>query len=97
MEHHITQIVHHMAKSQRELARILEAKRDMVVHAARLTNSIPNEAPVTTEADLKETAEQSLAVNKNLVSYLNALASLEEALSDNLGIVVRELNANGDE
>lgn len=97
MESKITEIVHHMAKSHRELARILEAKRDVAVHAARLTVSIPNETPVHTEAGHIEAAEQSLSINKNLIAYLNALAGLEEALSENLETVMRELNAGGDE
>ena len=97
MERKITEVVYHMAKSHRELARILEIKRDVTAHAARLTTGIPNEVPVHPEAGHKETADQALSMNKNLVAYLTALADLEDALSDNLGLIMKELNADGEE
>jgi len=95
MEQKITAIVHHMAKSHRELARILESKRDIVVRAAGLTTYIPSEHGAT---DGPEAVwEQSGAVAKSLTAYLNSLADLEEALAENLSTVVKELQASEDE
>jgi len=84
-----------MAKSHRELARILGAKREVAVRAAGLISYIPNEHG---GADGPEAAaEQSGAVTKSLTAYLNSLADLEEALAENLSTIIKELQAHEDE
>ncbi|WP_409341786.1 nucleoside-diphosphate sugar epimerase [Paenibacillus sp. MBLB4367] len=92
MDQQITAIIHHMSKSHHELARIIEAKRQSVVHAARLITAIPNENPSV--EGFEGTTDFALSVTKNLTSYLNSLADLEDAMADNLTQVMKELNSN---
>ncbi|RAV22067.1 nucleoside-diphosphate sugar epimerase [Paenibacillus contaminans] len=92
MDQQITTVISHMAKSHLELARIIEAKRQSVVHAAKLVTAIPNENPSV--EGFEGTTDFALQVTKNVTSYLNSLADLEEALAENLTQVMKELNSN---
>lgn len=92
MDQQITSIIYYMSNSHNELARIIEAKRQSVVHAAKLITAIPNENP---SADgFEGTTDFALSVTKNLTSYLNSLADLEDAIAENLTHVMKELNSN---
>lgn len=95
MNDRIDWILHHMAKSQRELARILKAERDIACHAAGLTQSVHD--GYTALVGVEGVKEQSLQVSKGMAAYLNGLADLEEALADNLGPVVKELEGREEE
>lgn len=92
MDQQITTIISHMAKSHLELAKIIEAKRQSAVHAAKLIAAIPNENP--SMEGHEGTTDFALQVTKSVTSYLNSLADLEEAVADNLTQVMKELNNN---
>lgn len=95
MNDRIDWILYHMAKSHRELARILRSEREIACHAAGLTQSIPDAH--TGSIGVEGVKEQSGTVSKGIASYLNGLADLEEALADNLGPVVKELEGQEEE
>jgi hypothetical protein len=95
MNERIDGILYHMAKSHRELARILRTERDIACHAAGLTQSIHDGH--TASVGLEGTKEQAVQLSKNVAVYLNGLADLEEALADNLGPVIKELEGREEE
>lgn len=95
MENQIDQMILHMAKSQRELARILKAERELTAHAAGLMQSIPETH--TAASGLESVRKQSEKTSKSIASYLNGLADLEEALADNLRPVMKGLEETEDE
>ncbi|TBL81739.1 hypothetical protein [Paenibacillus thalictri] len=89
MQNQITDMIVHMAKSQEELANIIEAKRHIAIHLSALSHHIPHENPGF--GDISDLMEQSLLVTKSITSYLNSLADLEDALTENLTSVIKEL------
>lgn len=95
MNERIDWILHHMAKSQRELARILKAERELACHAAGLVINIPHAHMAG--AGVEGVKSQSLDLSKNIAVYLNGLADLEDALGDNLEPVVKELQGQEEE
>lgn len=95
MNERIDWILHHMARSHRELARILQAERDIACHAAGLTQSVHDGH--TRTVGLEGVKDQSLSMSKSVAGYLNGLADLEEALADNLGPVLKELEGGREE
>ncbi|WP_248927677.1 hypothetical protein [Paenibacillus hamazuiensis] len=92
MQNHITDILFHMAKSQEEMANIIESKRHVAMHLASLSHHIPHANPDF--GDIQALVEHSLLVTKSISAYLNSLADLEDALGDNLECVMKEM---GDE
>jgi hypothetical protein len=84
-----------MATSQQEMAKILEAKRHIAVRMAQLVQDIPEQNP--SFDSIEELTENSLNMTKNIATYLNSLADLEDALADNLAIVMKEVDIPEDE
>lgn len=95
MNEQVDLILFHMAKSQRELARILKAEREMATHAAGLHLNIPQAHLAT--SGLESVREHSGDLSKSISAYLNGLAELEEAMADNLGPVLKELEVQDEE
>jgi hypothetical protein len=95
MNERIDWVLHHMAKSHRELARILKAERDLACHAAGLVINIPHAH--LAGAGVDSVKSQSHDLSKNIAVYLNGLADLEEALAENLEPVVKELQGQEEE
>ncbi|UJF32093.1 hypothetical protein [Paenibacillus hexagrammi] len=89
MQERISAIVEHMAKSQHELARTLEAKRSVVAHMAMLVEQIPDHGP--SFGEIEALMEHSLDVTKGITSYLNSLADLEDAIADNLAPIMKAM------
>lgn len=89
MQDQITSILEHMAKSQHEMARTLEAKRVVITHMAKMVGEIPDHNPSFGEID--ELMEHSLSVTKGISNYLNSLADLEDAIADNLSPIVKAM------
>ncbi|OXM83489.1 nucleoside-diphosphate sugar epimerase [Paenibacillus rigui] len=89
MHRQVTKIIEHMAASQQEMAKILEAKRHIAVRMSQLFQAIPERNP--SFGDIDELTESSMAVTKNVAAYLSSLADLEDALADNLTIVMKEV------
>lgn len=88
MEHQVTLSIEHMAKSHQELARLLEAKRDIVVHLSDIINALPDGN--ISFCDKDDMIKSCSEITTNVVSYLNSIGDLEEALADNLSCVMKE-------
>jgi len=95
MDEQITSIIGHMSNSHAELANLLEVKRDMVVHMARMVLAIPDTPAAFGGVDT--ITENSVAITEIITGYLNRLAELEEALAENLTHVMRELHREDEE
>lgn len=89
MQRQITNIIKHMADSQHEMAKILEAKRHIAVRMAQIVHDIPELNPSFDDIDVL--TENSMNVSKNIAAYLNSLADLSDALADNLAFVMKEV------
>ncbi len=94
MEQQVATAIEHMANSHLEMVRILEAERDMAVHMANLISEIPDVD--TSFKGLEEATKNAMLLTENLTAYLTGIAELEEALADNLGAVMKELNPRDD-
>ncbi|QMV40813.1 nucleoside-diphosphate sugar epimerase [Cohnella cholangitidis] len=95
MQELLTEIVVHLSKSHQQMARILDAKRHVTVRMAHLVQTLPDENPQFT--DLSGIVDSSSNVNKNVVSYLNSLADLQEAFADSMTNVVKAMGSSADE
>jgi len=91
MDHHVTNIIHYMAQSHVEMAKILEEKRHVAVHMAQLIQHIPDYPPFHT---VDQIAKHSVALTENVAAYLGSLADLQEAIAENLTLVIGELQGN---
>ncbi|SDN59471.1 hypothetical protein SAMN04487897_103278 [Paenibacillus sp. yr247] len=89
MEEKIDSILKHMARSQHELARLLEAKRFVIVHMATMVEQIPDKDHSL--GDIESLMEHSLGITKGVTGYLTSLADLTEALADNLAPIMKIL------
>lgn len=79
-------MLEHTAKSQHELANILEAKRFVVAHMAMMVKQIPDKDP--SFGEIKPLMGYSLDTTKGIATYLNSLADLEDALADNIAPIL---------
>lgn len=87
MQKTMEEIVVFLAHSHQQMARILEAKRQVTVRMADLVHGLPDVNPQLNEPDgLLNNFSQ---VTKSVIAYLNSLAELEEAMADSLENVVR--------
>lgn len=82
MHQQVTSILKHMAASQTELAKIIEAERHNSEHMARLVHSVPPHNPGFD--GIEALTENAMGVTKSVAGYLNSLADLVDALGDNL-------------
>lgn len=89
MHRQVTKIIEYMAASQQEMAKILEAKRLIAVRMSRLFQDIPERNP--SFEDIEALTENSLVMTKNMAAYLISLADLEDALAENLAVVMKEV------
>lgn len=89
-EQHIASAIEYIARSHQQIAHILEAKRDIVVHLANLVTSL---ADTNLSFSTKDHMVKSCtSMTENVVSYLNSIGELEEAIAENLGLVMKEVN-----
>jgi hypothetical protein len=89
MEQHVNNTVHYMSRSHVEMAKVLEEQRHVAVHMCQVIQKIPNRPPFNTVEGI---CKNSIAVKENIAAYLNSLADLEEAIAENLGHVMKELD-----
>lgn len=89
MQQEITVAVAYLSVSQRELVRIMEAEKVVVRHMAALIAHMPDELPF--DGELPEIMENATLVMKSVVTYLNSLADLEDALATHLELAMKEL------
>ncbi|MFD0869745.1 Uncharacterised protein [Chlamydia abortus] len=95
MQSRVTAIIEHMAKSHGELADIIESARYITVNMAQVIEAIPDVQ--MNFQGVEAVTQHSLGVTKNLTSYLNILADLQEAIADNLTVVMKEIEPAGEE
>lgn len=89
MQDLMTEIVVHLSKSHQQMARILDAKRQVTVRMAHLVQALPDEHPKFNGLD--GLLDSSSQVTKSVVSYLNSLAELQEAVADSMTNVVKAM------
>ncbi|GIP57308.1 nucleoside-diphosphate sugar epimerase [Paenibacillus sp. FSL W8-0186] len=95
MEQKITELIIHLSHSHAQIARILDAERQVAVRIAQIIHAIPDAEPAFDGTDgLIESAGR---INKSVVSYLNSIAELQEAMAENLELVVKELKDQDEE
>ncbi|TVY11842.1 nucleoside-diphosphate sugar epimerase [Paenibacillus cremeus] len=90
MQRQVTKIIEAMAASQWNMAKIIEANRHVTEHIAHMTIEIPHKNP--SFGDIELLTDNALSVAKNVAAYLNSLADLEDAIGDNLSLVMKEVN-----
>jgi pyrroline-5-carboxylate reductase len=90
MEQHVTTNIAFMMKSHHELARILEAKRYVTTHVSHVVRAMPDH-PESFGSGEKAIA-LSLEVTQSIAAYLSSLGDLEEAMADNLELIIAELH-----
>ncbi len=89
MQENMTRIIHHMARSKHRLADIFETERRVVKQMSSMIGHLPAVDP--SFGDLESLIEHAMDLNRSVTTYLNGLAGLEEALADNLALIVKEL------
>ena len=89
MEHHTTITIEFMVKSHYELARIIEAERHTAAHTSGIVGTIANRPGEF--GDAESAMELSLEAKQSVAAYLSSLGDLEEAIADNLEIILTEM------
>lgn len=95
MQKILTDIVVHLSQSHQQLARVLEAKRQVAERMAELVRGIPDFQPELNGPE--GWMESSIQVTKSITAYLNGLAELEESAGDSLTNVVRAMRTETEE
>jgi hypothetical protein len=91
----MTDIVHQLSLSHLQMARILDAKRQVTVRMAELVTGIPDAHPGF--GGLEGLIQSSGELTKSVIAYVNSLADLEEAVADSLTNVVKAAQGGADE
>jgi len=87
MQELMTEIVVHLSHSHQQMARILDAKRQVAVRMAQMVHILPDEHP---QLDgLEGLLDGSSQVTKSVIAYVNSLADLQEAMADGLTQLVK--------
>jgi hypothetical protein len=89
------QMIAHMAKSYKELSKLMEMQKHVAVHMTQIMHAIPSEGMSFTGTD--SISERAVDVKRNITSYLNTLAALEDAMADNLSCIFKEINPDEEE
>ncbi|NWL88829.1 MULTISPECIES: nucleoside-diphosphate sugar epimerase [unclassified Paenibacillus] len=95
MEEKITEIIVHLSHSHQQMARVMDAERQVVVRMAQIVHAIPDAEPGF--EGVPGLIENTGRINKSVISYLNAIADLQEAMAENLGFVLKELRSQDEE
>lgn len=95
MHNVVDEIIVHMSHTHQHMARVLDAERQVAVRMAQIIHALPDVNPEF--AGLSGLKKQSASLTKNIISYLNGIAELEEALAEQLQHVIKELNSDGEE
>ncbi len=95
MEQKITDIIMHMGHSHQQLARIIDAERHVTVRLSEIVNALPDQEP--NFEGVEGLMENSSSINKSLISYLNSIADLQDAMAENLNHVISELKGSEEE
>lgn len=95
MQQLLDEMIAHMSVSHTQLARVLEAERHIAVRMAQVIHAMPDRHPDF--GGMEGLMERSHNVGKNVVSYLNGIAELQEALAEHLAAVMKEMDAGSEE
>ncbi|AIQ65293.1 nucleoside-diphosphate sugar epimerase [Paenibacillus stellifer] len=95
MQNQITKILEHMAHSHEQMARILDAERHVAVRMAQIVHDLPDAEPDF--GGTEGVIESAGRVNKTIISYLNAFADLQEAMAEQVGRVIKEMQGQEEE
>ncbi|REE86228.1 hypothetical protein A8990_111125 [Paenibacillus taihuensis] len=95
MQHIVTEMIEHMSHSQAQLARVLEAERHVAVRMSQLVHGLPDQHPNFGGFD--GLMDNSQAVTKSVVAYLNSIAELQESLALTITAVMKECAIEDDE
>lgn len=87
MQELMNEIVVHLSHSHQQMARILDAKRQIAVRMAQMVSMLPDEHPQLN--GLEGLLDSSSQVTKSVIAYVNSLADLEEAMADSLTQIVK--------
>ncbi|MEC0241732.1 nucleoside-diphosphate sugar epimerase [Paenibacillus dokdonensis] len=95
MQSKIDEMLTHMSHSHQQMARVLDAERQMAVRMAQIIHDLPDTDP---EFDgINGLIENSGQINKSIIAYLGSIADLQEALAETLNHVVKELGSHEEE
>jgi hypothetical protein len=95
MQDLLTEIVVHLSRSHQQMARILDAKRQVTVRLAHMVQALPDEHPQLNGLD--GLLDSSSQVTKSVISYLNSLADLQDAVAESMTHVVKAIGNSIDE
>ncbi|MDF2814889.1 MAG: hypothetical protein K0Q81_1089 [Paenibacillus sp.] len=95
MEHQVTSIIGHIARSHYEMARVLESKRESITNISHIITAMPNENLGLGGA--KVVGEGALDIAKSVTAYLQSIADLEDAIAYHLETVIKELADHDEE
>ncbi|EXX84917.1 hypothetical protein BG53_00685 [Paenibacillus darwinianus] len=90
MQQVLDELIGHLSVSHQQLARMLDAERHIAVKMAQVVHALPDRNPQFGGFD--GLLEGAYTVSKNVVSYLHGLAELQEALADQLTVVLKEMD-----
>ena len=95
MQNRITEMIVHMSNSHLHMATVIDAKRHVAVRMSQLIHALPDQHP--NFEGVSGLIESSGMVTKSLVSYLNTIADLQEAMAENLTHVMKEIGERQEE
>ncbi|UHA74508.1 nucleoside-diphosphate sugar epimerase [Paenibacillus sp. 481] len=91
----INELISHMSHTHQHMARLLDAERHVAVRMSQIIQALPDTHPEF--EGISGIKDQSAIVTKSIISYLNSLAELEEAMADQLKHVMQELHEAAEE
>lgn len=97
MEHDITDMLEHMAKSHEQLARLLKFGRDTTVHMSSLITAIPNRDASFIATEQAAVWLHAGELTASITSYLDSIGNLQEAAAENLELVMKGLTDDPEE
>ncbi|MBD7969730.1 nucleoside-diphosphate sugar epimerase [Paenibacillus gallinarum] len=89
MQNKLDEMLAHMAHAHQQVARVLDAEREVNVRMAELMNEMPDLLPHFTDA--QGLLDGSGSINAGIVAYLSGLADLQEMMADSISHLVKEL------
>lgn len=95
IEEQVTLNIQLMLQSHLELARILEAERQVSTHVSRVVHAIPDQPDGFGTGE--GAVELSLELTKGIAAYLSSLGDLTEAVADHLEIAMAEIREASEE
>ncbi|GFN31008.1 nucleoside-diphosphate sugar epimerase [Paenibacillus xylaniclasticus] len=92
MEDSIDALIEHVSHTNRQLARVLEAERHVVVRTAQMIHALPDENPEL--GGFTGLIDQASGVTRSVIAYLNSIADLQEMMAEQLYHVMIEMDDN---